>query len=64
MKCCEFVVHSLRLRLYSQHFIFFVTYELAQCDGVLYYTWLERVAWDNHTSALGPFVSCEENEVL
>ena len=31
----------------SYHFIFIVTYELAQRAIVLYYTKLERLAWNN-----------------
>jgi hypothetical protein len=48
------------LRFCSQHFIFFVSYEWAQEESVLYYTKLERVARDKHSSLLGQFVSCEE----
>ncbi len=36
--------------LYSQHFIFFVTYEFAQEARALHYTRLERIARDKHSS--------------
>ncbi len=47
-------------RFCSQHFIFFVSYKWAQEESVLYYTKLERVARDKHSSWLGQFVCCEE----
>ncbi len=59
-KCCECKPQGP----YSQHFIFFVTYELAIITTVLHYTKLERLAMDKHSSLLGIFVSYEENEVL
>jgi hypothetical protein len=49
---------------YSQHFILFVTYELAQKARVLHYNKLERLANDKHFFSKGPFVSYEENGVL
>ncbi len=49
---------------YSQHFIFFVTFEWAQSDRVLHGIWLWKLACDKHSSLLGKFVSYEENKVL
>ncbi len=49
---------------YSQHLIFFITYECAQLARVLDYATSERLANDKHSSLLGPFVNYEENEVL
>ncbi len=49
---------------YSQHFIFFVTYEWDQYSRLFQYTNLERLANDKSTSLLGPLVNYEENEVL
>jgi hypothetical protein len=49
---------------YSQHFIFFVTYEWAQQARVFHYIKLERLAKDEHSSLLCPFVSYKENKVL
>jgi hypothetical protein len=37
---------------------------IGQQARVLDYTWLERLANDEHSSILDPFVSCEENEVF
>ncbi len=48
----------------SQHFIFFLNYELAQYVRVLHYTRPEKLDKDKHSCLLGPFVSYEENEVL
>ncbi len=42
--------------LYSQHFIFFVTYEFAK-KLVLDCTRLERLSRDKHSSVMGAFVS-------
>ncbi len=50
--------------LYSQHFIFFVTYELAQWARLLHKNKLERLAGDKHSDLLGFLARCEENEVL
>jgi hypothetical protein len=41
---------------YSQHFSFFVTYELAQYAGMLHYIRLEMFVRDIHYSLLDPFV--------
>ncbi len=49
---------------YSQHFIFFITCHWTKLARVLHYTRLERLAWDKHSSLLGPLVSYEENEAL
>jgi hypothetical protein len=49
---------------YSQHFIFFITYEWAQQARMLDYTWLEKLARDKHYSFLGLFISCNENGIL
>jgi hypothetical protein len=50
--------------LYSQHFIFFVTYEWAQNARVLHLTRLETLIRDKHSSLLGSFLNILENEVL
>jgi hypothetical protein len=50
--------------LYSQHFIFSVTYEFAQWAWVLHWTRLERLAMDKQSSLLGPLVSYKEYKVL
>jgi hypothetical protein len=52
------------LFLYSQLFIFFLTYEWAQYNLVLHYTTLEKLACDKQSSLLGPFVILKEYEVL
>ncbi len=49
---------------YSRHFIFFVTYGWAQQARALYYSRLERLAKDKHSSLLGSFVSYNEIEEL
>ncbi len=49
---------------YSQHFILFVTYELAQQDRVLHYNRMEILGRDKYSSLLGPFTSYAKNEVL
>ncbi len=48
----------------STTLLFFATYEWAQKVRVLHYTVLERLARDNHSSLLDPFVICKENKVL
>ncbi len=56
----------LRVKLqgpYSQQFIFFEAYEWAQLVRALYYTSLEKLAIDKHSSLLGPLVSYEETKV-
>jgi hypothetical protein len=50
--------------LYSQHLIFFVTYEWAQAATVFDQSWLEKLARDKRSNLLGQFISYEENEVL
>jgi hypothetical protein len=52
------------LVLYSQHLIFFVTYECAKKARVLHYTRLQRLATDKHSNLSVPFVSYDENKVL
>jgi hypothetical protein len=52
------------LVLYSQHSIFFVTYESAQKARLFHNTKLERVTSAKDTNSLGQFISYEENEVL
>ncbi len=52
------------LSLYSQHFIFFVTYEWALLAWVLYYISLKSIARDKHSSLLGPCIKYKENVVL
>jgi hypothetical protein len=56
-----FLKHKMNMLLgpYSQHFIFFVTYEWAEQARVLYCTKLEGLARDKHSSKLGPFVGYE-----
>jgi len=49
---------------YSEHFIFFQTYQWAQQAGSLHYTRLARLARSKHSNLLGPFVSYNVNEVL
>jgi hypothetical protein len=49
---------------YSQLFLFCETYEWTQLARVLHYTGLARLASDKHSSLLGPFLSCKENELL
>jgi len=49
---------------YSQHSIFFVTYESAQYARVLHNSRLKRLTSDNHSNLLGQFLSYEENVVL
>ncbi len=49
---------------YSQHFIFFLTDKWAYEARVLYYTMVEKLANDKHSSLLVQFVGYEENEVL
>jgi hypothetical protein len=43
---------------------FFVTYEWAQKAIVLYYTKLEKLASDKHSSLLGQFICFKENDAL
>jgi len=45
--------------LYSQHLIFFKTYELAKLPRVLHYSKLERLVSNKRFSLLGPFISYE-----
>jgi hypothetical protein len=47
---------------YSQHFIFFSTYEYSQLASVLHYVRLERLASDKHSSLLDSLVSYKVNE--
>jgi hypothetical protein len=49
---------------YSQHFIFFVTYEGANKYVLHYYIRLERLFGEKHSSLLDPFVSYKEKKVL
>jgi hypothetical protein len=49
---------------YSQHFIFFVTYEWAPKARLLHYTGVERLFRDKNHSLLSSFVSCKNKEVL
>ncbi len=63
----ELEKNGKNLWLYSQDFIFFITYKEAQYVGVLRYSKLERLADGKHPSLLGSFIcfiSYEENEVL
>jgi hypothetical protein len=54
----------LHVKLYSQHFIFFETYERAQKANALHYTHIQRFARDKYSSLLGPWESYKENEML
>jgi hypothetical protein len=58
------VLWNALLGLYSQHFLFFVTYELAQQERVLHYSRMEILGKDKHPSLLDPFASYAKNEVL
>ncbi len=49
---------------YSQHSIFFVTYESAQYARLLHNSRLKRLTSDKHSNLLGQFLSYEENVVL
>jgi hypothetical protein len=49
---------------YSQHYVVFVTYKLAQKARVLHNTRLKRLAGEKHSNLLVQFVSYEEYEVL
>ncbi len=49
---------------YSQHFIFFVTYEQSQLVRILHYIKLERFASDKRSNLLDLFLRYEENKVL
>ncbi len=50
--------------LYSQHFIFSVSYKCAHSAIMLHYTRLKRLVRDKHSSLLGPFITYEENKFL
>jgi len=50
------------LGLYSQHFIFFITYKGAQKARALHYNRLERLTGDRPSGLLGPLISYEDNE--
>ncbi len=50
--------------LYSQHSIFFVTYESAQLARLFHNTKLEMLTSEKHSNLLGQLQSCKENEVL
>jgi hypothetical protein len=56
---CHGVICIKNLGPYSQHFIFSVTNEWAQ-----YYTCLEKLASEKHSSLLGQLVSYRKNEVF
>ncbi len=62
VQCWEIAVRNQRP--YSRHFIFFITYELAQQPRVLHYSWLEILVREKHSSFLEPLVSYAKNEVL
>ncbi len=47
---CE---RNWNMRLYSQHFIFFLTYEWAQKAIVLHYPWLKGFSSEKHSSLFG-----------
>jgi hypothetical protein len=49
---------------YSQHSIFFVTYESAQKARLFHNTKLERLTSAKHCNLLGLFISYIENKVL
>ncbi len=48
----------------QNNFILFLNYTQAQYAGVSDYTSPERFCRDKHSTLVGPFVSCEEKEVL
>ncbi len=50
------------LRLNSQHFAFFVTYEWAKYARVVLNIRLKMLATDKSSSSLGPFIRYEGNE--
>ncbi len=50
--------------LYSQHSIFFVTYESDQLARLFHITKLEGFTSAKHSNLLGQLLSYEENEVL
>ncbi len=52
------------LGAYSQHFIFFVTYELAQQARMLHNIRLQKLSNDKQSNLLVLFISCKEYEVL
>ncbi len=49
---------------YSQHFIFFFTYEHFQQARVLDYTRPEKLASKKRSDLLGPLITYEENKAL
>jgi hypothetical protein len=49
--------------LYSQHFIFYVSYKWAQ-EASVPLNQAEKLSRDKHISFLGPSLSYKENEVL
>ncbi len=49
---------------YSQNFIFFATFSLAQKAGVLYYIRLDMLAREKHPSLFYSFISYKEIEAL
>jgi hypothetical protein len=49
---------------YSQQFIFFATYEMAQLARVLHYSWLEMLVREKHSSLLDSLISYAKNKVL
>ncbi len=61
---CHPKVESSRPRLYSQCFIFYVTYELSQKARVLHYAKLKRPASTKQSTLLGLLLSYEEIKVL
>ncbi len=64
IKVSLYVWQSCEQGPYSQHSIFFITYESAQKARVFHNTMLERLTSDKHSNLLGQFLSYEENEVL
>ncbi len=60
----KYYQYKKNLGPYSQHFVFFVTYESAQYTTVFHKTRLLRLSSNKHTNLLGLFVSYDGNEVL
>ncbi len=56
------VLRNWALVLYSQHFIFIVTYECAQMIRTLHNTRLDRLERDKHSNLFGPFESYKDNK--
>ncbi len=60
----SFILRIKQTLFYSQHFIFFVTYDLAQEATVLHNSKLEILVRDKRSCLLEPFIIYAKNEVL